>query len=342
MKGINVGRMAYRNGKPKGVRMELTRHTQHLPAKAEELHQFILVGKEKIKAHQAKIRAIDAVGLAETARKAALADAQDVATAVIYAEAKLGELLKGMPPRAPIGFAQGNRMSLPPGISKRISHQAQTIAANPAAVETEIAQAISNGEIPTPDKVYKLIKSESIKARNAELRERAASMPEGKYSVILADPPWQYSNSGFSQSAESHYPTMPTDDICKMSDQVETWSTPETVLFLWATNPLLPDALKVMEAWGFAYKTNIVWIKTRSVGIGWYLNSKHELLLIGVKINSPHPTIKPDSYFNAPHASHSRKPVETYDLIESMYSGPKLEMFCRTPMAGWAAHGNEI
>lgn len=101
MKGINFDRITYRNGKPKGVRMELTRHTQHLPATAEELHQFILVGKEKIKAHQAKIRAIEAVGLAETARKAALADAQDVATAVIYAEAKLGELLKAMPRQYP-------------------------------------------------------------------------------------------------------------------------------------------------------------------------------------------------------------------------------------------------
>ena len=324
--------------------MELTRHTQHLPATAEELHQFILVGKEKIKAHQAKIRAIEAVGLAETARKAALADAQDVATAVIYAEAKLGELLKAMPKTESARSSRKGKSSrvLPKGITYKASHKAQTIAANPTAVETEIAQAISKGEIPTPDKVYKLIKSESIKTRNAELRERAASLPEGKFSVILADPPWQYNNSGFSQSAESHYPTMPTDDICKMSDQVETWSTPETVLFLWATNPLLPDALKVMEAWGFAYKTNMVWIKTRSVGIGWYLNSKHELLLIGAKRNSPHPTIKPDSYFNAMHASHSRKPVETYDLIESMYSGPKLEMFCRTPMRGWSSHGNEI
>lgn len=190
MKGINFDRITYRNGKPKGVRMELTRHTQHLPATAEELHQFILVGKEKIKAHQAKIRAIEAVGLAETARKAALADAQDVATAVIYAEAKLGELLKAMPRQYPLG-SPGQTKTLPTGISKRTSHQAQTIAANPTAVETEIAQAISKGEIPTPDKVYKLIKQaereESITSQQNAIMGGTVSSVEGEFAVIVID-----------------------------------------------------------------------------------------------------------------------------------------------------------
>ena len=113
---------------------------------------------------------------------------------------------------------------------------------------------IESGAI-TATKVYKLI---TTKARNEELRRKAVSAPSGKYAVILADPPWQYSNSGFNESAESQYPTMPTDEICKMDDLVEGWSTPESVLFLWATNPLLPDALKV-------------------IGMGFFVQDEHGL-----------------------------------------------------------------
>ena len=324
--------------------MEVTKHTTHLPATIEELNTFILIGKEKLKAHQAKINAIEKVGMAETARRAALQDGQEMAKVVIYAEAKLGELLKANPP----GFTKKNsgkisQNPLPKGISKRTSHQAQTIAANPAAVETAIAQAISKDDIPTPDKVYKLIKSESIKTRNAELRERAASLPEGKFSVILADPPWQYSNSGFSESAESQYPTMPTDEICKMADMVRESSTPETALFLWATNPLLPDALKVMESWGFTYKTNMAWIKDKGRGKGWFLVSRHELLLIGTRSDTPHPNVRPESCFEADRGPvHSRKPAIAYEIIESMYDGAKLEMFSRSKRSGWEAYGNEL
>ena len=123
--------------------MDIATTVSKLPATIEGLNEFILIGKEKIKAHQAKIRAINAVGMAESARKAALADAQDVATAVIYAEARLGELLKGIP-RNIESSGRGTietKPSLPPGINKRTSHQAQTIAANPEKVERIIAEA---------------------------------------------------------------------------------------------------------------------------------------------------------------------------------------------------------
>lgn len=128
-----------------------------------------------------------------------------------------------------------------------------------------------------------------------------------------------------------------------MAEMVDGWATPETVLFLWATNPLLPDALRVMEAWGFSYKTNMAWIKDRGRGKGWFLKSRHELLLIGVRENTPHPKERPDSCFEADRgAVHSRKPAVVYDIIELMYDGAKLEMFCRIPHEGWAAHGNEL
>jgi len=309
-----------------------------LPATIEELHDWILIGKERLKVHQAKIRAIEKVGMAEAARKAALQDGQDAGTAVIYAEAKLGELLAA-------GVSAGNPIispgkQLPAGISRQTSHHAQTIAANPEKVEQIIATATATDKIPTPDMVYKLIKKGETQAAR---REMVSKIPSGKFAVIYADPPWQYSNSGFNESAESQYSTMPTEDICKMSDEVEAWSTPETVLFLWATNPLLPDALEVMQAWGFDYKTNMAWIKDKGRGKGWFLQSKHELLLIGTRTNTPHPNVRPDSCFEADRGPvHSRKPVKAYEIIESMYDGAKLEMFCRKPRDGWEAHGNEL
>lgn len=192
------------------------------------------------------------------------------------------------------------------------------------AIEREAPERIPEIEsgAMTATKVYKLI---TTKARNEELRRKAISAPSGKYAVILADPPWQYSNSGFSESAESQYPTMPTDEICKMADMVRESSTPETALFLWATNPLLPDALKVMESWGFTYKTNMAWIKDKGRGKGWFLVSRHELLLIGTRSDTPHPNVRPESCFEADRGPvHSRKPAIAYEIIESMYDGAKL------------------
>jgi len=118
---------------------ELANIKFQLPATIEGLNEFILIGKERLKVHQAKIRAIEKVGMAEAARKAALQDGQDAGTAVIYAEAKLGELLAAIPNKpkpdgSPRGTFGGSEKSLPTGISKRTSHQAQTIAANPEKV----------------------------------------------------------------------------------------------------------------------------------------------------------------------------------------------------------------
>jgi len=98
-----------------------------------------------------------------------------------------------------------------------------------------------------------------------------------------------------------------------------------------------------MDAWGFEYKTNMAWIKDAGRGKGWFLKSKHELLLIGVMVNTPHPLERPDSCFEADRGPvHSRKPGMVYELIESMYKGPYVELFARVCHAGWQSWGNEI
>jgi len=167
-------------------------------------------------------------------------------------------------------------------------------------------------------------------------------IPQGKYRVIYADPPWQFDNSGFAQSAASIYPTMPTDAICALP--IQDLGAPDgTVLFLWATNAMLLDALRVMAAWGYKYKTNFAWCKDRAPGMGWYTNSKHELLLLGTCNATMHPKEKLDSWQQYATGGHSEKPPEWRILIERMYDGPYIELFGRRQKAaGWQVWGNEL
>jgi phage N-6-adenine-methyltransferase len=138
---------------------ELKKQDIYLPATIGELHEFILIGKEKIKLHKAKVKAIQNSKLAEEVLKIALEDGQDAGTAVIYAEAKLGEFLENNKP----GFSKDNsgkirQNPLPEGIDKKFSHEAQTLSKNPEKIEESIARSIEAGKIPTPDTVYKDIK----------------------------------------------------------------------------------------------------------------------------------------------------------------------------------------
>lgn len=203
--------------------------------------------------------------------------------------------------------------------------------------QVEVAKSITDGAVSIAD-ALKSINKEKRERMHEEKRTR--ELPTGKYAVIYADPPWRYDNSGFNEAADNQYPTMPLDEICELP--ISNLADETTVLFLWATNPLLPEALQVMASWGFEYKTNIAWIKDAGRGKGWYLKSKHELLLIGVKSETPHPIERPDSCFEADRGNvHSRKPEKAYEIIESMYPGNKVELFSRVERDGWDSWGNE-
>ena len=170
--------------------------------------------------------------------------------------------------------------------------------------------------------------------------DQPLAFPQGTFSVIYADPPWSYDNSGFTQSAASHYETMATDEICELS--VGSLCTPDSVLFLWATSPLLDEAFKVISAWGFTYKASMVWNKGKAPGMGWFVQTEHELLLIATREANTHPKSKPKSVVGQPPGQHSAKPDVFYGLIESMYEGPYCELFARRPRNGWSNWGNEV
>jgi N6-adenosine-specific RNA methylase IME4 len=169
---------------------------------------------------------------------------------------------------------------------------------------------------------------------------------ERRYPIIYADPPWDYSlyneTTGSARAAAEHYPTMKLSEICALP--VADLATQHAVLFLWTTAPLLPEALEVLKAWGFTYKTNAVWVK-HAQGLGFFVRGQHELLLIATcgDMPCPLPANRPPSVIQAPRREHSQKPDEAYELIEAMYPElPKIELFARNVRPWWSAWGNQI
>src|SRR6185437_7890205 len=180
----------------------------------------------------------------------------------------------------------------------------------------------------------------------------AAATQGRKFRTILADPPWRFINRTGKGAPEhrrlARYGTMPTDDICQLP--ITELAAPTSHLYLWVPNALLPDGLRVMEAWGFQYKSNIVWHKIRKDGgpdgrgVGFYFRNVTELVLFGVRGKNAR-TLQPGrsqvNFLATQKREHSRKPDEQYDLIESCSPGPFLELFSRGTRRKWAVWGNQ-
>jgi len=164
---------------------------------------------------------------------------------------------------------------------------------------------------------------------------------QGKFDVIYADPPWQYEHCISKSSAiETHYRTMDLQDICNLKIPAKE----NSVLFLWVPVPLIQQGFKVMNAWGFDYRTNMVWVKDK-IGMGYYVRARHELLYIGVKGKGRIPAVtdKWQSVIFAPRLEHSKKPPILYDIIEGAYPDCKyLELFARNERENWISWGDEL
>ncbi len=173
-----------------------------------------------------------------------------------------------------------------------------------------------------------------------------------KFKTVLADPPWQFQNRTGKMAPEhkrlNRYPTMKLDEIMRMPVQEVLDETAH--LYLWVPNALLADGLKVMEAWGFHYKTNLIWYKVRKDGgpdrrgVGFYFRNVTEMILFGVRGKNAR-TLQPgrsqENIIVSRKREHSRKPDEQYALIESCSPGPYLEIFARGPREGWEVWGNQ-
>lgn len=173
-----------------------------------------------------------------------------------------------------------------------------------------------------------------------------------KFGTILVDPPWQFQNRTGKVAPEhkrlSRYGTLKLDEIAALP--VQRIASPTSHLYLWCPNALLPEGLAVMRAWGFEYKSNLVWHKIRKDGgsdgrgVGFYFRNVTELILFGIRGKNAR-TLKPGrtqvNYLASRKREHSRKPDEQYAIIEACSRGPFLELFARGERRGWTCWGNE-
>ena len=183
-------------------------------------------------------------------------------------------------------------------------------------------------------------------------KDLLAFAQETRFATILADPPWQFQNRTGKVAPEhkrlSRYGTMQLADIAQLPVAQITADTAH--LYLWVPNALLPQGLHIMQAWGFTYKSNLIWHKIRKDGgsdgrgVGFYFRNVTELILFGVRGKNAR-TLAPGrtqvNLLATRKREHSRKPDELYPLIEACSSGPFLELFARGPRPNWHSWGDQ-
>jgi len=200
----------------------------------------------------------------------------------------------------------------------------------------DLLEQVKSGDITIPQAKRDL---------NKRQRQDAPPMPTDKYRIIYADPPWKYSNKGLDDygHAERHYPTMSIGELCNMGEGVKELVDGNAVMFLWATSPMLEDSFKVINSWGFKYKTSFVWDKVHH-NFGHYNSVRHEFLLICTR-GSCTPDVQKlfDSVQVIERTNmHSEKPQEFRDIIDTLYPyGKRIELFARMNADGWETWGNE-
>jgi N6-adenosine-specific RNA methylase IME4 len=231
------------------------------------------------------------------------------------------------------------------GVSQQHASRCEKVAAvAEAEFEAALGAALERKEPVTAKEVI----AKAFQRRNradrvkAIVRDAAPLDSLQRFPLVYADPPWRYEHvKTESRAVENHYPTMSLEEI----KALEVPAADDAMLFLWATSPKLAEAMEVLDAWGFVYRTCLVWVKDK-IGMGYYARQKHELLLVGARgsIPTPEPANRPESVIHAPREAHSAKPDVFYDVLERMYpeyDGYRVELFQRRPREGWEGWGYE-
>lgn len=194
-------------------------------------------------------------------------------------------------------------------------------------------QAVASGELTITKAKRQMV---------ADSKKDAPPLPDDRYNLVYADPPWSYGNTmpDYFTEQEDHYPVMSLTDICALP--IKDILADNAVMFLWVTSPILEESFEVIKAWGFKYKTSFVWDKVKH-NMGHYNSVRHELLLVCVKGSFKPQQVKLfDSVQSIERTTHSKKPKEFRDIIEYLYPNTKkIELFARKKNEGWATWGNE-
>jgi len=237
-------------------------------------------------------------------------------------------------------------MEPPKGIASEVWEllQASNLLEKDAYLLTNLKPLTEADQLIVVNKVLTGEAVNSLEAKRQLIRERTVimPMPEGTFDVIYADPPWRYEfNKTKNRAIENHYPTLSLEEI----KQLPVPSADNAVLFLWATAPKLEEALDVMRAWGFKYRTCVVWDK-ETMGMGNWFRIQHELLLLGVKGKMKVPPVEARvrSVYREKRGKHSQKPRYFYEVIEKMFpNGKYLELFARQRYNDkWTVWGNQL
>lgn len=299
-----------------------------------------------------------AEGVEAFARRARDASLLDHAVAVsLAAQRRAGELLRQMADEGARETRGGDRKSKSRektltladlGVTKTQSQKWQSLAGLSEVDFTETVQArqadarraleASRGERVAEKKAKRA-------EREEQLAEKVRALPQKRYGVIYADPEWRFetrSEAGLDRAADNHYPTSGLDAIC--ARDVGAIAADDCVLFMWVTTPMLGAFHRVLAAWGFDYKSCIVWAKDRA-GTGYWTRDQAEHLIIATRGGVPCPAMGEQcaSLQPAPVGAHSAKPERFAEIIESYFPHlPKIELNRRgPPRAGWDAWGNE-
>ena len=169
-----------------------------------------------------------------------------------------------------------------------------------------------------------------------------------KYPIIYADPPWRYEQKKLQGAAEKHYPTMSIDQLCALP--VSDIAATDCALFLWSTFPQLPEALRVIKAWGFHYKTvAFVWLKKNRkadswfYGLGFWTRGNAEICLLSTKGHPKRQAANVHQFIISPIEQHSKKPdIVREKIVALMGNIPRIELFARQVTPGWDVRGNEV
>ena len=169
-----------------------------------------------------------------------------------------------------------------------------------------------------------------------------------KYNIIYADPPWSYKDKKCNGNCESHYKTMNIEDICNLP--IKNIADKDCVLFLWITYPMLNEGLKLIEEWGFKYKTiGFQWIKQNKSGKGFFFGlgrwtrGNSECCLIAVKGKPKRISNSVSQLVFSPLQEHSKKPdIVREKIVELIGDKPRIELFARQSVEGWDCWGNEV
>lgn len=333
-----------------------------LPSTIDDLSRFVLIGREKLVAVRAEIRAIDKVGVAQGVRSQKLKEAQEISEAVLDAEVRIGELMREVPKaqgaRTDIEHHNNGAMKLKSDVIRESGFtpmqvsRFETLAAHPEIVAQAKAEARENDDIVSRSLVLEKVKAqkrgEREERREEERQENAAKIEtlktpldaQGLFQTIVIDPPWDWGDEGDVNQfgrAKPDYQTMPIEDIEAMP--IEKIADENCHLYLWVTNRSLPKAFRLAEAWGFRYITCLTWVKP-SIGMGNYFRGSTEQVLFCVKGSQMLKRRDVGTHFEAPRGDrHSAKPDEFYRLVESCSYGPYIDIFGRKGREGWSVWG---